>query len=251
MARVNPSCSTSCAKRSWIRAAIEWPGSALPSTTNKNPSAPSRSTESLTGISTTRRLPGRIPSVDAAPPEPRRERAPYRFPGRSAPILECSPGARKRSGAATLLRSHCHWSAGPDTFGVLSIYSSEKNAFDEEEVVLLKELAADLSFGILTHRSNLQRRRAEARVERLANFDPLTELPNRVQLILHLEEAIRREGSGSEARRRCADDLERRSIQRNSGGRGHCGSRRSVEERWPLRLAGAVEAGSFVARMCG
>jgi GAF domain-containing protein len=69
--------------------------------------------------------------------------------------------------------------AGPDTFGALSIYSRETSAFDEEEVALLNELAADLSFGIVTHRSNLERGRAEAKVERLANFDPLTELPNR------------------------------------------------------------------------
>jgi PAS domain S-box-containing protein len=34
--------------------------------------------------------------------------------------------------------------AGPDTFGVLSIYSRETSAFDDQEVALLKELAADL-----------------------------------------------------------------------------------------------------------
>ena len=138
--------------------------------------------------------------------------------------------------------------AGLDTFGVLSIYSSEKNAFDEEEVVLLKELAADLSFGILTHRSNLQRRRAEARVERLANFDPLTELPNRVQLILHLEEAIRREGSGSEAPGVALMILsvDRFSeIQEAAGIAGADDLLRKVA----ARLAGAVEAGSFVARL--
>ena len=138
--------------------------------------------------------------------------------------------------------------AGLDTFGVLSIYSSEKNAFDEEEVVLLKELAADLSFGILTHRSNLQRRRAEARVERLANFDPLTELPNRVQLILHLEEAIRREGSGSEAPGVALMILsvDRFSeIQEAAGIAGADDLLRTVA----ARLAGAVEAGSFVARL--
>ena len=138
--------------------------------------------------------------------------------------------------------------AGLDTFGVLSIYSSEKNAFDEEEVVLLKELAADLSFGILTHRSNLQRRRAEARGERLANFDPLTELPNRVQLILHLEEAIRREGSGSEAPGVALMILsvDRFSeIQEAAGIAGADDLLRTVA----ARLAGAVEAGSFVARL--
>ena len=138
--------------------------------------------------------------------------------------------------------------AGSDTFGVLSIYSGEKNAFDEDEVVLLKELAADLSFGILTHRSNLQRRRAEARVERLANFDTLTELPNRVQLILHLEEAIRREGSGADAPGVALMILsvDRFSeIQEAAGIAGADDLLRKVA----ARLAGAVEAGSFVARL--
>jgi PAS domain S-box-containing protein/diguanylate cyclase (GGDEF)-like protein len=138
--------------------------------------------------------------------------------------------------------------AGLDTFGVLSIYSGETNAFDEEEVALLKELAADLSFGILTHRSNLQRRQAEARVERLANFDPLTELPNRVQLILHLEEAIRREGSGTGAPGVALMILsvDRFSeIQEAAGIAGADDLLRKVA----ARLAGAAEAGSFVARL--
>ncbi|MGO9993074.1 MAG: EAL domain-containing protein [Steroidobacteraceae bacterium] len=78
------------------------------------------------------------------------------------------------------------------TFGVLSIYSKDSDAFDDEEVALLQELAANLSFGTLTHRSNLERGRAEARAEHLANYDPLTELPNRIQLIAHLEDAIER-----------------------------------------------------------
>ena len=44
-------------------------------------------------------------------------------------------------------------------FGTLSIYSSEKAAFDEEETKLLKELAEDLAYGItsLRARVNLQR----------------------------------------------------------------------------------------------
>ena len=183
MARVNPRCSTSCAKRSWIRAAIEWPGSVLPSTMKTSPFVPWRSTESADGYLDHAPFPGRIPSVDAVLPEPPREQAPYRFPAtfNSDPrVLAWRAEALKRGYASSISLPLI---AGPDTFGVLSIYSRETNAFDDEEVALLRELAADLSFGILTHRSNLERQRAEARVERLANFDPLTELPNRVQLI--------------------------------------------------------------------
>lgn len=85
--------------------------------------------------------------------------------------------------ALPLLRGH-------DSFGVLTIYSTEPNAFDDDEVNLLRELADDLSFGILTHRSNLERRRSEMKVEWLANFDPLTEFPNRRQFMAHLEKVI-------------------------------------------------------------
>ena len=43
-------------------------------------------------------------------------------------------------------------SSAGTTLGALSIYSVETNAFDEEEINLLKELADDLAFGIATLR---------------------------------------------------------------------------------------------------
>lgn len=43
------------------------------------------------------------------------------------------------------------------TFGGLSIYSSETDAFDEEEVRLLEELANDLAYGIVTLRTRSER----------------------------------------------------------------------------------------------
>jgi diguanylate cyclase len=136
--------------------------------------------------------------------------------------------------------------AGADTFGVLSIYSKETNAFDDEEVALLIELAADLSFGILTHRSNLERGRAEARVERLANFDPLTGLPNRVQLISQLQGAIEREGSGTDGVALMMLSVDRFSeIQEGVGIAGADDLLKNVA----LRLAGVAEAGSFIARV--
>jgi PAS domain S-box-containing protein/diguanylate cyclase (GGDEF)-like protein len=136
--------------------------------------------------------------------------------------------------------------AGPDTFGVLSIYSSATDAFDNEEVALLKELAADLSFGIHTHRSNLQRRHAEASVERLANFDLLTGLPNRIQLISHVEEAIQREGSGTGGVALMMLSVDRFSeIQEGVGIVGADDLLKKVA----LRLAGVAEAGLFIARI--
>lgn len=46
--------------------------------------------------------------------------------------------------------------------GVLMIYSAEPNAFDDEEVDLLTELAGDLSFGVASLRARSERAEAEA-----------------------------------------------------------------------------------------
>ncbi len=163
--------------------------------------------------------------------------------GSDPPMLAWRAAALKR-GYASLIALPLV--AGPDTFGVLSIYSRATDAFDDEEVALLRELAADLSFGILTHRSNLERRRAEARVERLANFDPLTGLPNRVQLILQLQEAIEREGSGTDGVALMMLSVDRFSeIQEGVGIEGADDLLKKVA----LRLAGVAEAGNFIARV--
>ena len=47
-------------------------------------------------------------------------------------------------------------SGGGRTFGGLSIYSSEANAFDDEEVHLLEEMANDLAYGIITLRTRIE-----------------------------------------------------------------------------------------------
>ncbi len=136
--------------------------------------------------------------------------------------------------------------AGLDTFGVLSIYSSATDAFDAEEVALLKELAADLAFGVNTHRSNLERQRAEASVERLSNFDLLTALPNRTRLISHLGEAIQRAGSGTDGVALMMLSVDRFSeIQEGVGIVGADDLLKKVA----MRLAGAVESGQFIARI--
>lgn len=52
------------------------------------------------------------------------------------------------------------------TFGVLRIYAPEPNAFDEEEVKLLEELAGDLSFGISLFRTSEGRQLAERKLQK-------------------------------------------------------------------------------------
>lgn len=49
-----------------------------------------------------------------------------------------------------------------DPFGALAIYAAEVDAFGEEEVNLLSELASDLAFGISTLRTRAERARAQA-----------------------------------------------------------------------------------------
>ncbi len=51
-----------------------------------------------------------------------------------------------------------------NTFGSLSIYSAQPNAFTPEEIRLLEELAGDLAFGIVTLRSRAARKQAEEKV---------------------------------------------------------------------------------------
>jgi PAS domain S-box-containing protein len=66
-----------------------------------------------------------------------------------------------------------------NTLGVLALYSSEPAAFDTEETARLTEIADDLSFGIVGHRTRIahreaeaQRRRAQQRFEDIVEFLP-------------------------------------------------------------------------------
>ncbi len=52
-------------------------------------------------------------------------------------------------------------------FGTINIYSSEADAFGEEEVDLLTELASDLAFGITALRTRVQREKAEEGIRKL------------------------------------------------------------------------------------
>ena len=51
--------------------------------------------------------------------------------------------------------------AGTAVLGSLTIYASEPDAFDEQEVALLRELSNDLSYGVVSLRDRAHRQRAE------------------------------------------------------------------------------------------
>ena len=132
--------------------------------------------------------------------------------------------------------------------GVLSIYAAEADAFDADEVGLLQELAEDLAFGIVTHRSNVERQRAEARAERLAKFDALTELPNRTQLIIHLGAALENARLGGDAMALLALRADR--FDEIQDGIGIAGADELLK-KIVSRLRGAVGDSGFIARIAG
>ena len=68
---------------------------------------------------------------------------------------------------------------------VLVLYSAETNAFDDEEVKLLEELAGDVSFA-LTFIAQ------QKRVDYLAYYDTLTGLPNRTLFFNRLDQHLAR-----------------------------------------------------------
>jgi diguanylate cyclase (GGDEF)-like protein len=74
--------------------------------------------------------------------------------------------------------------------GTLAMGATEPDAFDEEEVKLLRDLAADLAYGIANLRTRALHRDAQATIARLAYYDTLTSLPNRTLLLEMLDNAI-------------------------------------------------------------
>jgi len=57
------------------------------------------------------------------------------------------------------------------TFGALNIYSNEPDAFDEEELGLLDELASDVSYGVLSLQNEANRQQAEEELRLLKEFN--------------------------------------------------------------------------------
>jgi diguanylate cyclase (GGDEF)-like protein len=75
--------------------------------------------------------------------------------------------------------------------GAFTLAAAETDAFDEDEVELLDEMAADLAFGIETIRSRIQRDAAHAAAERATRYDTVTNLPNRSTLLRRIGHIVR------------------------------------------------------------
>lgn len=74
--------------------------------------------------------------------------------------------------------------------GTISIYSSETDTFDSQEVTLLEKLASNLAYGISNLRETGTRERYERQLDYQARFDTLTALPNRNQFIENLQNTL-------------------------------------------------------------
>ncbi|WP_443098466.1 EAL domain-containing protein [Telluria aromaticivorans] len=79
---------------------------------------------------------------------------------------------------------------GDEMIGALFMAAAEPDAFDEQEISLLGELADDLAFGIHTLRLRREHEQAQETIRRLTLFDTLTGLPNRAGMFQLLRERI-------------------------------------------------------------
>jgi diguanylate cyclase len=76
-----------------------------------------------------------------------------------------------------------------DVVASLNLYTREADFYTREEIRLLRELAADTSLGLAYYERDRQ-------LHYLANYDPLTDLPNRTLFIERLGQAIGRARAG-------------------------------------------------------
>ncbi|MEK7322671.1 MAG: diguanylate cyclase, partial [Pseudomonadota bacterium] len=76
------------------------------------------------------------------------------------------------------------------TFGFLGMYSPLVNAFDQEEVALLREVADNLTFGIIALRERAEREALTRELAYLSTHDRLTGLANRALLVDRLQLAM-------------------------------------------------------------
>jgi diguanylate cyclase (GGDEF)-like protein len=74
--------------------------------------------------------------------------------------------------------------------GAFTLIAAQENAFDEDELLLLDEMAADLAFGIGTIRSRRRLQEVEDLAKRVATHDPLTGLPNMAAFLANTRQDI-------------------------------------------------------------
>jgi len=123
--------------------------------------------------------------------------------------------------------------------GVLSLYSAEPHFFDDAEVRLLGEVAADTSLG-------LEYVEKERRLQYLVNYDAVTGLPNRTLFEDRLTQAISQ--AKQEGRRVGVVSMNVGALDEIVGTLGHAAGDRVVEAV-ARALEDAVRDGDTVARL--
>jgi diguanylate cyclase len=76
--------------------------------------------------------------------------------------------------------------------GTFTLMARDAGAFDEAEVTLLDEMAADLSFGIEMIRAEARRKQAEEIARRALTTDPAIDVPNRAWFVRRVAECLDR-----------------------------------------------------------
>lgn len=138
--------------------------------------------------------------------------------------------------------------ANAATFGVLGIYSTQAHVFTIEEQRLLDELASDLAYGIVSLRTRAQREAGEKRIEHLAFYDPLTELPNRRLLMDRLQQAMSSNARSGRMGALLFIDLDNFKLLNDTSGHD-VGDRLLIEVAH--RLSSCVREGDTISRLGG
>jgi diguanylate cyclase (GGDEF)-like protein len=123
--------------------------------------------------------------------------------------------------------------------GVLSLYAVEPDFFDEEEVHLLKDLTADAALG-------LEYLEKERRLQYFAQYDPLTNLPNRTLFEDRLGQAVARARQTDRHAAVVVMDLV--ELPQINAALGHAAGDRALQEMAKY-LGGAVRDGDTVSRL--
>lgn len=135
-----------------------------------------------------------------------------------------------------------------EVIGALCIYAKELDAFDQEEVVLLSEMAEDLAYGIAALGTRTEREQAHETIRRMAYHDSLTDLPNHAYLEERLQQALSEANTRGQSLAVLLLDLDRfREVNDALGFNQGDLLLKDVGKR----IRGALKEGELVARMRG
>ncbi|MBS4052374.1 MAG: EAL domain-containing protein [Methylomonas sp.] len=132
--------------------------------------------------------------------------------------------------------------------GAFILYADQANAFDEAARDLLLEMSMDINFALENFSRAIAQKRAEAEIERLAFYDPLTNLPNRRLLYDRLQQSIA--SNSRHANHSAALFIDLDNFKTLNDTKGHnVGDLLLVEVA--QRLQACVREGDTVARLSG